>query len=334
MMKFSAFILIVTCSLSIYAQNSYTLSGTVIKSNDIPLDAYGALLLDDSCAFHVVDNLGKVIIPDVYGWNFGVEIEQGDYVEVKAAVALDYGIVINSLAGYGSSGPKYKRYTIENDSSVYFKGKVTFSGEYQGRKIQLDKDFYMNLLPSLPKVRVLDVTWSNYDAQWNIYDDAYMTIQITSDRMENIYCLEQDVSFTGHAMSSFFTADIDARKGIGLLPFYDGDRCFRFFSYNFSGTVECEDTLYTAKVATSIPPSIKMKNVPFYPNPVENVLFVQDGMSDIFPLSIYDSKGRLVKYVGVSMSEIDVSNLMQGVYFVLYRNKSSQGKATFKMMKE
>ena len=41
-----------------------------------------------------------------------------------------------------------------------------------------------------------------------------------------------------------------------------------------------------------------------------------------------------MKYVGVPMSEIDVSNLMQGVYFVLYRNKSSQGEATFKMMKE
>ena len=190
-MKCLAFILIVTCSLSIYAQNNYTLSGTVIKSSDISLDEYGALLLDDSCAFHVVDNLGKIINPNVCEWDFGVEIEQGNYVKVKDAVSLDYGIVINSLAGYGHSDPKYRRYTIENDSSVYFKGKVTFSGEYQGQKIQLDKDFYINLLPSLPKVRVLDVTWSNYDAQWNIYDDAYMTIQITSDRMEYIYSWEQ-----------------------------------------------------------------------------------------------------------------------------------------------
>ena len=151
-MKCLVFILIVTCSLSIYAQNNYTLSGTVIKSSDISLDEYGALLLDDSCAFHVVDNLGKIINPNVCEWDFGVEIEQGNYVKVKDAVSLDYGIVINSLAGYGHSDPKYRRYTIENDSSVYFKGKVTFSGEYQGQKIQLDKDFYINLLPSLPKV--------------------------------------------------------------------------------------------------------------------------------------------------------------------------------------
>ena len=52
-MKCLVFILIVTCSLSVYTQNNYTLSGTVIKSSDISLDEYGALLLDDSCAFHV-----------------------------------------------------------------------------------------------------------------------------------------------------------------------------------------------------------------------------------------------------------------------------------------
>ena len=324
---------IVAWSLNIHAQNKYILSGALIKSSNISLDEYGALLLDDSCAFYIVNDLGKIIIPDICEWNFGVEVEQGSYVKVKGSVSTDYGIAINSLAGYGSSGPKYKRYTIENDSSVYFKGKVTFSGEYQGQKMQFDKSFYINLLPSMPKVKVLDVTWSNYDDQWHIYDDAYMTIQVNSDREESIYSWEQDVSFKGHIISSYFTADVDPEKGIGLLPFYDGDRCFRFFSYNFSGTVECKDTLWTSKVATSIP-AIQMKDTPFYPNPVRDVLYVKEEMSDIFPLSIYDSKGRLVKYVGVSMSEIDVSNLMQGVYLVLYRNKSSQGKATFKMMKE
>ena len=69
-MKCLVFILIVTCSLSVYTQNNYTLSGTVIKSSDISLDEYGALLLDDSCAFHVVDNWGKIIIPNVCEWGF------------------------------------------------------------------------------------------------------------------------------------------------------------------------------------------------------------------------------------------------------------------------
>ena len=41
-MKCLVFILIVTCSLSVYTQNNYTLSGTVIKSSDISLDEYGA----------------------------------------------------------------------------------------------------------------------------------------------------------------------------------------------------------------------------------------------------------------------------------------------------
>lgn len=122
-MKCLVFILIVTCSLSVYTQNNYTLSGTVIKSSDISLDEYGALLLDDSCAFHVVDNWGKIIIPNVCEWGFGVEVEQGNYVKVKDAASLDYGIVINSLAGYGYSDPKYRRYTIEMIAQFILKGK-------------------------------------------------------------------------------------------------------------------------------------------------------------------------------------------------------------------
>lgn len=138
------------CSLNIYAQTDYALSGTVVKLDNVSLDKYGALLLDDSCAFHVVDKFGENIVPDVCKWSFGVEAQQGNYVIIKNATSIDYGIIIDSSA-YEYSGPEYKRYTVENDSSVYFQGKITFEGEYQGRKIQLDKIFYINVLPSVPK---------------------------------------------------------------------------------------------------------------------------------------------------------------------------------------
>ena len=44
-MKCLVFILIVTCSLSVYTQNNYTLSGTVIKSSDISLDYYWMIVV-------------------------------------------------------------------------------------------------------------------------------------------------------------------------------------------------------------------------------------------------------------------------------------------------
>ena len=50
-----ALILVFTYSCDIYAQAEYILSGTVIKPSVSSLDKYGALLLNDSCAFHVVD---------------------------------------------------------------------------------------------------------------------------------------------------------------------------------------------------------------------------------------------------------------------------------------
>ena len=90
--------------------------------------------------------------------------------------------------------------------------------------------------------------------------------------------------------------------------------------------------MWNSKVATSIP-AVKVESIPFYPNPVRDVLYVYDGMDAIFPVSIYDSKGRLVKYVGMPMNNIDVSNLVEGIYFVSYKDQSSEKKLTFKMIK-
>ena len=131
---------------------------------------------------------------------------------------------------------------------------------------------------------------------------------------------------------TYFEPVIDAEKGIGLLEFYDGDRYFVFSAVNFCGAVTSRDTLWNSKVATSIP-AVKIENVPFYPNPVRDILYVQDGMDTIFPISIYDSSGRLVKYVGIPMSNIDVSKLVEGVYFISYKDRFSSKKTTFKMVK-
>lgn len=330
MRVFFVLVLAFIFSFEVYSQTDYTLLGVVVKPNDISLDEYGALLFKDSCAFHVVDKSGKSIIPDVCKWNFGVEAKQGNYVAVKNATSIDYGIIIDS-SPYENSKPEYRRYTVENDSSTYFKGKVTFEGEYRGQKIQLDKVFYINLLPSIPKVKVLDVTWSNYDEQWNVYDDAYMTLQVNSCRAENIASIEKD-KYSYVTLITYFEPVIDAEKGIGLLEFYDGDRYFVFSAINFSGEVTSKDTLWNSIIATSIP-AIKVESIPFYPNPVMDVLYVYDGMDAIFPISIYDSKGRLVKYVGIPMNNIDVSNLAEGVYFISYKDSSSKRKLTFKMIK-
>lgn len=325
MRKFFIIVIALICSFAIHGQNDYAISGVVIQSGNVPLDRYGALLLNDSCAFHIVDRLGEKINPEICKWSFEVEGKNGNYVKVGSESSKNYGIVIDDLSDISN----IKRYNVENDSSTYYQGRVAFEGEYQGESIKINKLFFLNLLPAVPTVKVLDITWGDYDEEWHIYDEGYMTIQVNICRSDFIFVRHFDITLKV-VLSFFFEPDIDQEKGIGLLPFYDGDGRFCFSAGNSSGFVD-GDTIYTSKVVSI--PSVKIDNVPFYPNPVINVLYIQDGMNNIFPVSIYDSKGRLVKYVGVPVCEIDVSNLPKGVYFVLYKDKSANKKQTFKMLK-
>lgn len=133
-------ILVFTYSCDIYAQADYILSGTVIKPSVSSLDKHGALLLNDSCAFHVVDKFGRRVIPDVCKWNFGVEGKQGNYVTVKNATSIDYGIMIDS-SPYENSKPEYRRYTVQNDSSTYFKEKLLLRESIKDEKYNLIRSF-------------------------------------------------------------------------------------------------------------------------------------------------------------------------------------------------
>ena len=335
-MKLCLFIIAIVCSFDICAQADYALFGTVIKSNNVSLDDYGALLLDDSCTFHIVDRLGQVVIPDICKWSFGVKEFFGEGYHnngVAGGISADYGMGIHK-SGFGRQGlhPQYRIYTLENDSSTYYQGKVIFEGEYQGKTIRLDKVFYINVLPSLPKVKVLDVTWSDYSEQWGgIYDDGYMTLQINSSRAASIVCYEEEDNSSA-VFETYFEPTIDEERGIGLLKFHYADHYFTFRACNFSGCVDNKDTLWVSAVTSVL--DIKEYDVLFYPNPVKDMLCIQETATDIFPLSIYNVMGCLVKYIGIPTATVNVSSLPNGVYFIQYRNMKDKSRSSFKMIKE
>ncbi|KAF5053236.1 hypothetical protein DSECCO2_400560 [anaerobic digester metagenome] len=52
----------------------------------------------------------------------------------------------------------------------------------------------------------------------------------------------------------------------------------------------------------------------FYPNPVENVIYIQSGMADESIFQIHDESGRLVMEGQLISPEINVSQLAEGVY--------------------
>ncbi len=75
------------------------------------------------------------------------------------------------------------------------------------------------------------------------------------------------------------------------------------------------DGLELDYTVTSVPEN-ENKNVSFFPNPVENVLNVKGGGSDLNRVFVYNVNGSLIaSFDGVS-SSIDFSTFSAGVYFV------------------
>lgn len=61
----------------------------------------------------------------------------------------------------------------------------------------------------------------------------------------------------------------------------------------------------------------------FYPNPVQNTLYIRNKANDIDNISIFDSQGKIVFYKEeIINNKIDVSNFMEGIYFIQYSIKN------------
>lgn len=62
----------------------------------------------------------------------------------------------------------------------------------------------------------------------------------------------------------------------------------------------------------------KKKSLGLYPNPVDEILYVETG-NELFELEIFDTFGRLLLYFE-NQKELDVGSLNSGMYFVRYRD--------------
>jgi hypothetical protein len=87
--------------------------------------------------------------------------------------------------------------------------------------------------------------------------------------------------------------------------------------------------------ATSIGESVESSNyVEIYPNPVDDFIFINTDLNEIFSYNIYSVKGDIVKSGFVSNDDcINVHELHGGVYFLNLINKS-QSTYNLKMIKK
>ena len=62
-----------------------------------------------------------------------------------------------------------------------------------------------------------------------------------------------------------------------------------------------------------------------YPNPVHNTLFIQN-MGFVKSIKIFDLSGKLIKQINTNTSQIDVSDLSKGLYFLQWKNSKQENK--------
>ena len=73
-------------------------------------------------------------------------------------------------------------------------------------------------------------------------------------------------------------------------------------------------------------PKDEVLGVSIYPNPASDKLYFQGLMAEIQGVEIYSLQGKLIRSYTINISEIDVSQLSSGIYFI--KVLTSDGRKT------
>jgi hypothetical protein len=163
----------------------------------------------------------------------------------------------------------------------------------------------------------------------NYCDDAYI-LQLNFEENQN--------TFTGQ--------DATALIGIGCNANFAGayqflDKIVAFYGIQtedintFSYTIEDVDEYYKLTITKAngdwlvynsvllSNPEFNESSVSLYPNPVQNILNIENTASNLSKIHIYDLNGRLLQNHALPTNEVslDVSQLNSGVYLVVLENE-------------
>jgi hypothetical protein len=105
----------------------------------------------------------------------------------------------------------------------------------------------------------------------------------------------------GNVLDSFYNADIDGvGNGAGTIDYFGGNNP-ALDSFSFG----------TLSVASNVITSIKI-----YPNPVSDILYIQNENVDISSIELYDVHGKQLLSITDKVNQINVENLNTGIYFL------------------
>lgn len=319
-------ILLLFCSLTVSAQTNYSIVGRL--SDGRTLESSGALFIDDACEFTIVDRDGAPQRVNSGNWSFRLNYKETGYNKVKEGNDHSLSLEMNRLP---LDAGRLKRITLSGDRSVYYDGLVVFDGWVQnGDHISLEMPVLLNILPSEPIVEILDMSWSNYDEEYGVYDDARMTLQVHSDRCLRIL-IEEETPYAGGGTMSYFNDSVDPVNHIGEWEFCDADSYFIFTACNDYGSATSNDTLWVKQAALVQTPT--QEDIYIYPNPVIDYLHMEGQIEDISSLIIYDMKGCLVKRQDRVTSPVDLTGLDSGMYYLVLTDNNGIRKVTKKLIK-
>lgn len=118
--------------------------------------------------------------------------------------------------------------------------------------------------------------------------------------------------------------------GIGTLITYEiTENPNESFSLEINNT-EGNRALYSSELLSN--PEFKLKNITIFPNPTTNTLFITSENLQIEQLSVFNPSGQKVMELEEVTTEIDVSSLQNGIYFL--KLTSEEGTIIKKFVKK
>lgn len=331
-MKLMLFILTLLFAAEIPAQNEYVIRARV-NGMFFYDDNSVVMHIHDMSIFDIADNAtGKSQTIKKGKWSFEIKEKNSGYRLVKEGKGDPFIIDTDSLHfGDDSYMGNLDRKIFPGNTSVYYPGLVRFEGELlSGEKVADELQILFNILPSIPIVEVLDLSWSNYDEKYHIYDDGNMVLKIQSERCSRIL-ISEEIPYEGGGLDKYFQSDIDPVNNIGNWEFWDGDSYFLFTACNKYGVTTSKDTLWVSKTV-SVSTTIK-DDIQFYPNPVVDLLHIEGEIENIASITVYDMKGQTVRQIDRISPVIDFTDLQSGFYYLVCTDKKEIKKTIKKIIK-
>lgn len=147
-----------------------------------------------------------------------------------------------------------------------------------------------------------------------------------------------DVDFDNNGFGNPFT---DIMSGIVTLtlggePLDDGDPLNCYFDYDGSGNNSVDFGFFNPDITSDIEDELESSNwLQVYPNPVALTLIIE-GKVERYEVELYDCLGQRVQKLKLheNITEIDVSSLPNGLYFLKARDKITQQSVIQKIIKQ